>query len=101
MKIAQLRHQKYANKRQKPLQFKVGDMVMLKVSLLKGIIHFGKRGKLSPRFIEPFQFFRRIGKVAYRLDLPQELQGIHNVFHISYLIKTLFDKTQAIPMSKV
>lgn len=65
---------------------------MLKVSLWKCIICFGKRGKLSPRYIEPFQIIQRVEKVAYRLDLPQELQGFHNVFHTYYMRKTLFDK---------
>lgn len=74
---------------------------MLKVSPWKGVIRFGKRGKLSPRYIGPFRILQRIGKVAYRLELPNKLQGIHNVFHVSYLRKTLFDKSQEVSISDI
>ncbi|XP_021980435.1 uncharacterized protein LOC110876576 [Helianthus annuus] len=66
---------------------------MLKVSLWKGIIRFRKRGKLSPRFISPFKIVERVGKVAYRLELPEELSGIHSTFHVSHLRKCLADET--------
>ncbi|GKE26841.1 putative reverse transcriptase domain-containing protein [Tanacetum coccineum] len=66
--------------RHKPLEFKVGDKAMLKVSPWKGVICFGKGGKLSPRYIRPFKILARIGLVAYRLELPWELSGIHNTF---------------------
>ncbi|KAI3509649.1 hypothetical protein L1887_25085 [Cichorium endivia] len=73
-------------------------MVMLKVSPWKGLIRFGKKGKLSPRFIGPFRISQKVGAVAYKLELPEELQGIHNVFHVSHLRKTLFDESQRIPL---
>ncbi|KAI3750015.1 hypothetical protein L2E82_20639 [Cichorium intybus] len=79
---------------------KVGDMVMLKVSPWKGLIRFGKKGKPSPRFIGHFRISQRVGAVAYRLELPEELRGIHNVFHVSYLRKTLFDESQRVPLPK-
>jgi hypothetical protein len=101
MQVAQLRQKQYADKRRKPIEFRVGDMVMLKVSPWKSIIRFGKRGKLSPRFIGPFRISQRIGAVAYRLELPDELQGIHDVFHVSCLRKTLFDESQQVPLAEV
>ncbi|GKB93967.1 putative reverse transcriptase domain-containing protein [Tanacetum coccineum] len=81
----------YADVRRKPMEFSVGDMVMLKVSPWKGVIHFGKRGKLSPRYVRPFKIIGRVGPVAYKLELPRELQGIHNTFHVSNLKKCLAD----------
>ncbi|XP_035840149.1 uncharacterized protein LOC118487422 [Helianthus annuus] len=68
-------------------------MVMLKVSPWKGVIRFRKRGKLSPRFIGPFKIIERVGKVAYRLELPEELSGIHGTFHVSQLRKCLAEET--------
>ena len=63
-----------------PLEFKEGDLVFLNVAPLKGVIHFGKKDKLSPRFIGPFENLERVGKVAYKLALPSELAKVHNVF---------------------
>nr|GEV25428.1 hypothetical protein [Tanacetum cinerariifolium] len=85
----------------KPLEFNVGDKVMLKVLPRKGVIHFGKRGKLSPRFIRPFKILERVGPVAYKLKLPRELQGIHNTFHVSNLKKCLSDESLIIPLDEV
>ncbi|GJX62616.1 putative reverse transcriptase domain-containing protein [Tanacetum coccineum] len=79
----------YADKRLKPLEFEVGDMVLLKVSPWKGVVCFGKRGKLSPRYIGSFKVLARIGHVAYTLELPEELKGIHSTFHVSNLNKCL------------
>ncbi|KAI3515807.1 hypothetical protein L1887_14711 [Cichorium endivia] len=101
LKVAQNRQKQYADRRVKPLEFHVGDMVMLKVSPCKGLIRFGMKGKLSPRFVGPFRISQRIGAVAYRLELPEELQGIHNVFHVSHLRKTLFDESQQIPLAEI
>ncbi|GJZ35472.1 putative reverse transcriptase domain-containing protein [Tanacetum coccineum] len=71
-------HQKsYADVRRKPMEFSVGDMVMLKVSPWKGVIHFGKRGKLSPWYIRPFKIIERIGRRAYKLELPEKIRGNH------------------------
>ncbi|GJT86083.1 hypothetical protein Tco_1067800 [Tanacetum coccineum] len=73
--------------RRRPLEFQVGDRVLLRVSPWKGVVRFGKRGKLAPRFVGPFEIVERIGPVAYRLRLPQELSCIHDVFHVSNLKK--------------
>src|ERR1043166_4966909 len=78
LKAAQDRQKSYADVRRKPLEFSVGDNVLLKVSPWKGVVRFVKRGKLGPRFIGPFKIIERIGRVAYRLDLPPELEGVHN-----------------------
>ncbi|GKD78334.1 putative ribonuclease H-like domain-containing protein, partial [Tanacetum coccineum] len=91
----------YADVRRKPLEFEVGDKVMLKVSPWKGVVRFGKRGKLSPRYIGPFKILSRVGPVAYKLELPRELQGIHNTFHVSNLKKCLSDEELIIPLDEV
>ncbi|GKF19040.1 hypothetical protein Tco_0067678, partial [Tanacetum coccineum] len=75
----------------KLLEFSVGDKVLLKVSPWKGIVSFGKRSKLSPRYVGPFEVVERVGPVAYRLRLPQELAGIRDTFHVSNLKKCLAD----------
>ncbi|XP_022032168.1 uncharacterized protein LOC110933247 [Helianthus annuus] len=93
LKAAQDRQKSYADKRRRPIEFQGGDKVMLKVSLWKGIIRFRKRGKLSPRYIGPFRITERVGKVAYHLELPKELSGIHSTFHVSHLRKCLADET--------
>ncbi|GKB67020.1 hypothetical protein Tco_0928432, partial [Tanacetum coccineum] len=85
-------HQKsYANKRRKPLEFSVGDYVLLKVSPWKGVVRFGKKEKLSPRFVGPFEIIEKVGLVAYRLGLPEEMNGVHDTFHVSNLKKCLAD----------
>nr|GEZ00496.1 putative reverse transcriptase domain-containing protein [Tanacetum cinerariifolium] len=95
-------HQKsYADIRCIPLEFNVGDKVMLKVSPWKGVIRFGKHGKLSPRFIGPFKILDRIGSVAYKLELRRELQGIHKNFHVLNLKKCLSDESLSIPLDEV
>nr|GEY63617.1 hypothetical protein [Tanacetum cinerariifolium] len=87
--------------RRKPMEFEVGDMVMLKVSPWKGVIRFGKHGKLSPRYIGPFKIIKRIGLVAYKLELLEKLYGIHNTFHVSNLKKCLADKNLVIPLEEI
>nr|GFB29005.1 putative reverse transcriptase domain, ribonuclease H-like domain protein [Tanacetum cinerariifolium] len=79
--IARSRQKSYADVRRKLMEFSVGDRVMLKVSPWKGVIQFGKREKLSPQYVGPFKIIDRVGPVAYKLELPRELQGIHNTFH--------------------
>ncbi|GJX67079.1 reverse transcriptase domain-containing protein [Tanacetum coccineum] len=91
----------YANVRRKPLELQVGDRVMLKVSPRKGVIRFGKRGKLNPRYIRPFKILERIGLVAYKFELPEELSNVYNTFHVSNLKKCLSDKPLVIPMKEL
>ncbi|GKA58436.1 hypothetical protein Tco_0757624 [Tanacetum coccineum] len=101
LQAARDRQRSYANVRRKPLEFQVGDQVMLKVSPHKGVIRFGKRGKLYPRYIGPFKIFEQIGPVAYKLELPEELSNVHNTFQISNLKKCLFDESLVIPMKEL
>nr|GEW21095.1 putative reverse transcriptase domain-containing protein [Tanacetum cinerariifolium] len=95
------RQRSYANVRRKPLEFHVGDRVMLKVSPRKVIICFGKRGKINPRYIGPFKILERIGPVAYKLELPEELNNIHSTFHVSNLKKCLSNESLIIPMKEL
>jgi hypothetical protein len=89
LKATKLRQESYANKRCQPLQFEVGDRVYLKVSPMKGVKGFGVKGKLSPRYIGPVPILEKCGKVAYKLELPPSLAGVHDIFHISQLKKCL------------
>ncbi|GJX09378.1 hypothetical protein Tco_0199237 [Tanacetum coccineum] len=89
------------NVRRKPLEFQVGDRVMLKVSPRKGVIRFGKQGKLNPRYIGPFKILERISPMAYKLELPEELSNVHSTFHISNLKKYLSDESLVIPMKEL
>nr|GFB61312.1 putative reverse transcriptase domain-containing protein [Tanacetum cinerariifolium] len=89
------------NKRQKPLEFSVGDKVLLKVSPRKGVVRFGKRRKLSSRYVGPFEIVERIGPVAYRLRLPKELVGVNDTFHVSNLKKCPTDVNLHVPLDEV
>ncbi|GKE34264.1 hypothetical protein Tco_1453586, partial [Tanacetum coccineum] len=80
IKAARDRQKSYADNRRKPLEFEEGDRVLLKVSPWKGAVRFKKKGKLAPRYVGPFEVLERIGSVAYRLRLPQELNGVHDTF---------------------
>ncbi|GJS43306.1 hypothetical protein Tco_0568349 [Tanacetum coccineum] len=91
----------YADKRRKPLEFSVGDYVLLKVSPRKGVVRFGKKGKLAPRFVGPFEVIEKVGPVAYRLDLPDEIDGVHDTFHVSNLKKCLADPTLQVPLYEI
>ena len=84
---AQSQQKSYADVRRQPLEFKVGDHVFLNAMPKRGVVRYGKRGKLSPRFIGPFETLERIGTVAYRLALPPSMTGVHEVFHVSMLQK--------------
>jgi hypothetical protein len=90
LKEAQARQKNYADKRRRPLLFQVKDHVYLKVSPMKGVNRFGVKGKLAPRYIGPFPILEQCGPVAYRLQLPETLTPIHNVFHVSQLKKCLW-----------
>ena len=89
MKKAQTRQKSYADRRRQPLCFLVDDYVYLKVSPMKGVSRFGVKGKLAPRYIGPFLVIEQCGPVAYRLQLPETLSAVHNVFHVSQLKKCL------------
>ncbi|KAD3337351.1 hypothetical protein E3N88_32871 [Mikania micrantha] len=91
----------YADKRRKPLEFDVGDMVLLKVSPWKGVVRFRKKGKLAPRYVGPFKILERIGKVAYKLELPTELSNVHPTFHVSNLRKCLADQDLQVPLDDI
>ena len=82
---AQSRQKSYTDRRCRPLEFEVGDHVFLKVMPKRGVVRFGKRRKLSPRFIGPFEILERLGTIAYRLALPPSMSGVHEVFHVSML----------------
>ncbi|GJY31045.1 putative reverse transcriptase domain-containing protein [Tanacetum coccineum] len=101
LKVARDRQKSYADKRRKPLEFSVGDHVLLKVSLWKGVVRFEKKGKLAPRLVRPFEITKRIGPVAYQLRLPEELNGVHDTFHVSNLKKCLANPTLQIPLEKI
>ncbi|GJV06074.1 putative reverse transcriptase domain-containing protein [Tanacetum coccineum] len=101
IQAARDRQKSYADVRRKPLEFQVGDRVMLKVSPWKGVVRFGKRGKLNPRYIGPFKVLAKVGTVAYRLKLPQQLSRVHSTFHVSNLKKCLSDEPLAVPLDEI
>ncbi|GJS16420.1 putative reverse transcriptase domain-containing protein, partial [Tanacetum coccineum] len=82
-------------------EFSVGDYVLLKVSPWKGVVCFGKKGKLAPRFVGPFEIIEKVGPVAYRLDFPEELNDVHDTFHVSNLKKCLADPTMQVPLDEI
>ena len=86
----------YADRRRRPLDFEVGDHVFLKVMDKRGVVRFDKRGKLSPRFIGPFEILERVGTIAYRLVLPPSMLGVYEVFHISMLRKYTPDPSHVV-----
>ncbi|KAI5344802.1 hypothetical protein L3X38_012679 [Prunus dulcis] len=96
LKTAQDRQKSYANNRRKYIQFEVGDWVFLKLSPWKGVVRFGKRGKLSPRYIGPYEIIEHVGPVDYRLALPADLAQLHDVFHIFMLRKYISDPSHVL-----
>ncbi|GJR54319.1 putative reverse transcriptase domain-containing protein [Tanacetum coccineum] len=101
IQAARDRLKSYANRRRKPLEFEVGDKVMLKVSPWKGVIRFGKRGKLNPHYIGPFRIIAKVGTLAYRLRLPEQLSRVYSTFHVSNLKKSFVDEPLAIPLDEI
>ncbi|GJS96935.1 hypothetical protein Tco_0803903 [Tanacetum coccineum] len=98
MQAARNRQKSYADLKRKQMEFQVGDKVMLKVSPWKGVVRFGKQGKLNPRYIGPFKVIERVGEVAYKLELPEELSRVHDTFHVSNLKKCHADEPLAVPL---
>ncbi|KAL0544458.1 hypothetical protein IC582_019573 [Cucumis melo] len=96
MHTAQCRQNSYADVRRNDLEFEVGDKVFLKVAPMRGVVRFERRGKLSPRFVGPFEILERIGPVAYRLALPPSLSTVHDVFHVSMLRKYVPDPSHVV-----
>ena len=95
------RRKSYTDPKRRDIQFHVGDRMFLKVSPMKGVIRFGKIGKLTPRYIGPFEILNRINNVSYRLALPSDLSHIHPVFHISMLRKYIPHPSHALPVQEV
>ena len=98
---AQSRQKSYADQRRRELDFFVGDKVFVKVSPMKGVMRFGKKGKLSPRFIGPYEILEKVGTVAYRIALPPSLAAVHNVFHVSMLRKYTMDPSHILPITQL
>ncbi|GJY17620.1 reverse transcriptase domain-containing protein [Tanacetum coccineum] len=98
IQVARDRRKSYADLKRKPMEFQVGDRFMLKVSPWKGVVRFGKRGKLNLRYVGPFKVLEKVRAVAYKLELPQELSRVHNTFHVSNLKKCYADEPLAVPL---
>ena len=98
---AQSRHKSYADVRRRPLEFEVGDHVFLKVMPNRGVVRFGKRRKLSPRFIGTFEILERVGIIAYRLALPPSMSGVHEVFHVSMLRRYTLDPAHVVDWGEI
>jgi hypothetical protein len=101
LKIAQSRQKSYADTRRRELTFEVGDYVYLKVSPMRSVKRFNMKGKLAPRYIGPFKIVERRGEVAYQLELPESLAGVHDVFHVSQLKKCLRVPEEQIPLEEL
>ncbi|GKV07106.1 hypothetical protein SLEP1_g18909 [Rubroshorea leprosula] len=91
----------YADRRRRDLEFEVGDHVFLKVSPTRGVLKFGIQGKLSPRYIGPYPILERVGEVAYQLELPRNLAGVHDVFHVSLLRKHIPNLSHIIDLEPI
>ncbi|GKB90526.1 putative reverse transcriptase domain-containing protein [Tanacetum coccineum] len=98
IQAARDRQKSYADLKRKPMEFQVGDKVVLKVSPWKWVVRFGERGKLNHRYVGPFKVLEKVGEVAYKLELPEELSMVHNTFHVSNLKKYYADEPLAVPL---
>ena len=87
LKVAQSTQKSYADSKRKQVTYEIGDRTYLRVSPLRGVKRFGVKGKLAPRFVGPYRVLERMGEVAYKLELPEGLSGVHDVFHVSQLKK--------------
>ena len=101
LKAAQSRHKSYADHRRRDLEFEVGDHVFLKVSPMMSVMRFGRKGKLSPRFVGPFEILERVGTLAYKVALPPSLSKVHNVFHVSTLRKYIYDPSHVVELEPI
>ncbi|GJU57201.1 putative reverse transcriptase domain-containing protein [Tanacetum coccineum] len=98
MHVARDRQKSYTDLKRKPMEFQVGDNVMLKVSPWKGVVRYGERGKLNPRYVGPFKVLKKVGPITYKLELPEDLSRVHNTFHVSNLKKCYADEPLAVPL---
>nr|GEY12980.1 putative reverse transcriptase domain-containing protein [Tanacetum cinerariifolium] len=101
LKTASSHQKSYVDKRRKPLEFKVRDRVLLKVSPCKGVVRFAKKEKLAPRYVGLFKIVECVGSVAYRLKLPRELSCIYGMFHVSNLKKCLAEPDVQVPLEEI
>ncbi|XP_069148029.1 uncharacterized protein [Solanum lycopersicum] len=101
LKTAQSHEKSYADVRRRELEFQVDDWVFLKVSPMKVVMRFGKKRKISPRYVGPYKILKRIVKVAYKLELRAKLAAVHSVFHISLLMKFVGDPASIMPLESV
>nr|GFA65399.1 putative reverse transcriptase domain-containing protein [Tanacetum cinerariifolium] len=98
MQAARDQQKSYADLKHKPMEFQIGDMVMLKVLPWKGVVRFGKRGKLNPIYVGPFKVLDKVRTIFYKLELPQEVSRVHNTFHVSNLKKCHADEPLAVSL---
>ena len=101
LRVAQSRQKSYDDTRRRELVFEIGDYVYLKVSPMRSVRRFNMKGKLAPRYIGPFKILERHGEVAYQLELPESLLGVHDVFHVSQLKKCLRVPEEQIPLEEL
>ena len=101
LRVAQSRQKSYADTQRRELVFEIGDYVYLKVSPMRSVRRFNIKGKLSPRYIGPFKIIERCGEVAYQLELPESLSGVHDVFYVSQLKKCLQVREEQIPLEEL
>ncbi|XP_070042519.1 uncharacterized protein [Nicotiana tomentosiformis] len=101
LRTTQSRQKSYADRKVRDVTYIVGEKALLKISPMKGVLRFGKKGKLSPRYIRPFEILKKIGEVAYELAFPPILLGVHPVFHVYMLRKYIRDPSHILDFSTV